>query len=186
MKTIKFLPYLLALACLIQCASPEQQSSGTLEATTPAGGQASVDDDVSAQNIVQIASGSLDHTTLVAAVQAAGLVDVLANNGPLTVFAPTNEAFDQLPAGTVENLLKPENKSALINIIHFHATPGTYKGDLLKDGLWLGQAQGDKIQVKVQPDGSVTAGGAKILGTVEATNGVVHVVDKVLLPPEKK
>lgn len=187
MKTIKFIPFIMA-AFLIQCTSPEQQNTDRIEksAATPVGGQASVKDDVSANNIVKVAVGSPDHTTLVAAVEAAGLVGVLANPGPFTVFAPTNEAFAALPDGTVDNLLKPENKMTLVNIIHFHVTPGTYKGNLLKDGLWLGQAQGDKIQVEVQPDGSITAGGAKILATVEATNGVVHVVDKVLLPPEKK
>ena len=173
----------------VQCTGPEQKQAETLEGTTTstplAGGQASIDDDVSAKNIVQIAVGSPDHTTLVAAVQAAGLVDVLANNGPLTVFAPTNEAFDQLPEGTVDNLLKPENKMSLVNLIHFHATPGTYKEDFLKDGMVLGQAQGDKLDVVVQDDGTIKIGGATILGSVAATNGVVHVVDQVLLPPDK-
>jgi len=187
MKTIKFIPFLLA-ALLIQCAGPEQNNTERPEmgASTPIGEQASVIDDVSANNIVKVAVGSPDHTTLVAALQAAGLVGVLANPGPFTVFAPTNEAFAALPDGTVDNLLKPENKMDLVNILHFHVTPGTYKDDLLKDGLMLGQAQGDKVLVEVQQDGTVTVGGAKILGTVPATNGVVHVVDKVLLPPEKK
>lgn len=147
-------------------------------------GQASVADDVSDPNIVQIAVGSADHTTLVAAVQAAGLVDVLANNGPLTVFAPTNAAFDELPEGTVENLLKPENKSALIRLIHFHAAPGTYKGDLLKDGMNLDMATNDKVKIE-HKDGKITVNGANILATIDATNGVVHVIDAVLLPPEK-
>ena len=134
MKTYKFIPFLLALF-IIQCTSPEQKEAEKMEVVASApmpGGQGSITDDVSAKNIVQIAAGSDAHTTLVAAIQAAGLVDVLANNGPLTVFAPTNEAFDNLPDGTVENLLKPENKMTLVNIIHFHAAPGTYKGDLLK------------------------------------------------------
>lgn len=187
MKTYNLIP-LLVVFLFGQCTAPEQKQDEKMELVTAAtivGGQASVVDDVSAMNIVQIAVSSPDHTTLVAAVQAAGLVDVLANNGPLTVFAPTNEAFDKLPEGTVENLLKPENKMALVSLIHFHAAPGTYKGDLLKDGSLLYQAQGDKVLVERQDDGSITINGAKILATIDATNGVVHVVDQVLLPPEK-
>ena len=94
MKTIKFIPF-LTLALLIQCAAPEQSNteSSEIEASTPVSGQAAVMDDVSANNIVKVAVGSPDHTTLVAAVQAAGLVDVLANPGPFTVFAPTDEGF---------------------------------------------------------------------------------------------
>ena len=187
MKTYKFIPFLLTLF-IIQCTPPDQKQAEKMEAvaaTPMPGGQGSIVDDVSAKNIVQIAAGSDAHTTLVAAIQAAGLVDVLANNGPLTVFAPTNEAFDNLPDGTVENLLKPENKMTLVNIIHFHAAPGTYKGDLLKDGMLLYQAQGDKVLIEKQADGSVTVNGAKILATIDATNGVVHVVDKVLLPPDE-
>jgi len=188
MKTYKVIPLLLTMF-LIQCTGPEQKQTGSMkvDATVQtAGGQAYVVDDVSAMNIVQIAASSDDHTTLVAAVEAAGLVNVLANNGPLTVFAPTNEAFEKLPEGTVEYLLKPENKMELVNIIHFHAAPGAYKGDLLKDGMQLYQAQGDKVLIERHEDGSVTVNGAKILATIDATNGVVHVVDQVLLPPEKK
>jgi len=187
MKTYKIIPLLLALL-IIQCTGPDQKKTDTMKvtATLPtAGGQAYIADDVSAMNIVQIAASSDDHTTLVAAVEAAGLVNVLANNGPLTVFAPTNEAFEKLPEGTVEHLLKPENKMELVNLIHFHAAPGTYKGDLLKDGMLLYQAQGDKVLIERHEDGSISVNGAKILATIDATNGVVHVVDQVLLPPEK-
>ena len=187
MKTYKIIHLLLALL-IFQCTGPDQKKTDTMKvtATLPtAGGQAYIADDVSAMNIVQIAASSDDHTTLVAAVEAAGLVNVLANNGPLTVFAPTNEAFEKLPEGTVEHLLKPENKMELVNLIHFHAAPGTYKGDLLKDGMLLYQAQGDKVLIERHEDGSISVNGAKILATIDATNGVVHVVDQVLLPPEK-
>lgn len=160
----------------------KQESSGSAGAEIK-GGQASVKDDLSAKNIVQIAASSEDHTTLVAAVQAAGMADVLANPGPLTVFAPTNEAFAKLPDGTVENLLKPENKKTLMRIITHHATPGTYKIGDLEDGLILGQATGVNVTVEVIDD-VYYVGGAKILGSVDASNGVVHVVDAVLLPPE--
>lgn len=148
------------------------------------GGQASVVDDMSARNIIQIATGSEDHTTLVAAIQAAGMSDVLANPGPLTVFAPTNAAFDKLPEGTIENLLKPENKKTLMRIITFHAAPGTYKLKDLKDGTTIGQATGDNVTIEVKED-VIYVNGAKILSTIKASNGVVHVIDAVLLPPEK-
>ena len=160
-----------------------QQTGGEAARANIGGGQASVEDDLSARNIVQIAAASDDHTTLVAAVMAAGMQDVLANPGPLTVFAPNNAAFEKLPEGTVENLLKPENKSTLMRIITHHATPGTYKADELEDGLVLGQATGINITVEVKGD-EVFVGGAKVLGSVEASNGVVHVVDAVLLPPQ--
>ena len=160
-----------------------QKSSDTPKAELK-GGQASVDDGVSARNIVQIAAASPDHTTLVAAVQAAGMADVLANPGPLTVFAPTNEAFDKLPEGTVANLLKLENKKTLMRIITFHAAPGTYNVKDLKDGMSLGMATGNNVTIEVKDD-VIYVNGAKVLGTVVASNGVVHVVDAVLLPPEK-
>jgi uncharacterized surface protein with fasciclin (FAS1) repeats len=160
------------------------EETSVTEDAAPLGGQASVSDDESAKNIVQVAVGSPDHTTLVAACQAAGLVDVLANNGPFTVFAPTNAAFEALPAGTVENLLKPENKSALANILKFHVTPGIYRENLFKDGFQLGQAQMDKVTLK-NVDGKWTVNGANIIASVDATNGVIHVIDAVLLPPEK-
>ena len=114
---------------------------------------------------------------------AAGMADVLANPGPLTVFAPTNEAFAKLPEGTVDNLLKPENKKTLMRIITHHATPGTYTLEDLEDGMVLGQATGVNVTVEMKDD-VYYVGGAKILGSVDASNGIVHVVDEVLLPPE--
>jgi len=188
MKTIKFLFAVGTLSMLVACGGNQAETSdqtSTEEIATPAGGQAMVEDDMSAKNIVQVAIGSPDHTTLVAAVQAADLVNVLANNGPLTVFAPTNAAFAALPEGTVETLLKPENKSKLVSIIHYHAAPGTYKGAFLKDGMNLFMASGANSKIEVNEGGDVFVNGAKILATIQATNGVVHVVDKVLLPPEK-
>ena len=146
-------------------------------------GQSAVQDEESQNNILQIAINSKDHSTLVAAVQAAGLEDVLVNAGPLTVFAPTNSAFDALPEGTVEELLKPENKDKLATIIKFHASPGKYVDDLFKDGMNLFQATGHYIKVEKGED-KLNVGGANVLATVEASNGVVHVVDKVLLPPD--
>jgi len=146
-------------------------------------GQSGVVDDESAKNILQIAISSADHSTLVAGVQAAGLEDVLSNAGPLTVFAPNNAAFDKLPEGTLEELLKPENKATLKSIITFHAAPGSYTGANIKGVMGIGQATGDKVNVETI-DGKTFVNGAEVLGTVKASNGYVHVIDQVLLPPE--
>lgn len=143
-------------------------------------GQAFVVDENSDPNILNIAIGSPDHTTLVAAVQAAELENVLVNAGPLTVFAPTDAAFAELPDGALEDLLKPENKQTLYNVVVSHASPGKFTIDLLKDGMDLYQATGHYVKVEVR-DEATYVNGAKILGTVDATNGIVHVVDKVFL-----
>ncbi|WP_340075178.1 fasciclin domain-containing protein [Leptobacterium sp. I13] len=145
-------------------------------------GQAFIKDDESKPNVLNIAIGSKDHTTLVAAVQAAELENALVNAGPLMVFAPTNAAFDALPPGTVEDLLKSENKGALANILKYHVTPGNYSKDFLKKFKKLGQANNQDVPVEVK-GGDVYVGGAKIIASVPAGNGIVHVVDKVMLPP---
>ncbi|MBO0329207.1 fasciclin domain-containing protein [[Muricauda] lutisoli] len=145
-------------------------------------GQAFIEDDESTPNVLQIALQSDDHTTLVAAVQAAQLENVLVNAGPLMVFAPTNAAFDALPEGTVEDLLKPENKESLANILKYHVTPGNYSKDFLKNFKKLGQANDQNVAVETK-DGEVYIGGAKIIASIPAGNGIVHVVDKVILPP---
>ena len=175
--------------CTLMACSPQnagdQGGEMPTEGAAPTKGQSAVTDEVSQPNILQVAIGSADHTTLVAAVQAAELEDVLANNGPLTVFAPTNEAFDKLPAGTVEELLKPENKAKLARIIKFHAAPGTYDGDAFKDGSQLFMASGHYVPV-TNKDGKITVNGSEILATVHASNGVVHVVGDVFLPPDEE
>lgn len=181
MKKIILLMLLIVGILIFSCTSNETESNETQSYSK---GQSLVSDEVSQKNILQVAIGSPDHTTLVAAVQAADLEDVLANAGPLTVFAPNNAAFEKLPEGVVADLLKPENKSKLANIITYHAAPGTYKGNMIKGVMGIGQATGDKVNVEVI-DGETFVNGAKVLGTVEASNGVVHVIDSVLLPPEK-
>ncbi|WP_424291091.1 fasciclin domain-containing protein [Eudoraea sp.] len=147
-------------------------------------GQAFIEDDGSTPNVLQIAIGSPDHTTLVAAVQAASLENALVNAGPLMVFAPTNEAFAALPEGTVENLLKPENKETLATILKHHVTAGNYSKDFLKKFKKLGQADDTSAIVEVKGD-DVYVGGAKIIASIPAGNGIVHVVDKVILPPSE-
>jgi uncharacterized surface protein with fasciclin (FAS1) repeats len=176
-------PLLLFFGCKQQNASPET-STETTEVSTSASsnkGQAFIENDGSRPTVLQIAIGSPDHTTLVAAVQAAGLENSLSNAGPLMVFAPTNEAFAALPAGTVENLLKPENKDKLAYILKHHVTPGNYDYEFLKKFKKLGQASNENISVEVI-DGEVYVGGAKIIASIPAGNGIVHVVDKVILP----
>lgn len=145
-------------------------------------GQSAVQDDVSAKNIVQIASGSADHTTLVAAVKAAELVDVLSNAGPFTVFAPTNAAFDALPKGTVEGLLKPDKKETRQDILQYHVSVGVYQADALQDGQTLGQVNGGNIKI-TKKDGKIMINGtATIVASIPASNGIIHVIDGVLLP----
>ncbi|NNE15692.1 MAG: fasciclin domain-containing protein [Saprospiraceae bacterium] len=175
---------IFVIACN-QKEETKQENRSETNSSTQLKGQSGVVDSESEPHILNIAIGSPDHTTLVAAVQAAGLEDVLTNAGPLTVFAPTNEAFDKLPEGTVETLLKPENKETLANIITFHAAPGSYTGNRIKGVMGIGQATGDKVKVEVK-DGVTFVNGAKVLGTVKASNGYVHVIDQVLLPPEEK
>jgi uncharacterized surface protein with fasciclin (FAS1) repeats len=178
--------FLAVSIVLFAACSNGEQSGATEEASfTDNHGQAGVVDDVSKKNILQIALGSPDHTTLVAAVKAAELENVLVNPGPLTVFAPTNAAFDKLPAGTVEDLLKPENKQKLYNILVSHAAPGTFYVDKdLTDGSQIYQASGHYLDVEVK-DGSTYVNGVKILASIDASNGVVHVIDEVFLLPEK-
>ena len=176
----------VALMLSSACTTESGESAAGAPAQDQAadlGGQSAIPDDLSQRNILQVAISSADHSTLVAGVQAAELENVLANNGPFTVFAPNNAAFDALPDGVLDDLLKPENKETLKHIITYHAAPGTYQGDLLSDGLRLFQATGHYVNITREGD-DVFVEGAKILGTVAASNGVIHVIDKVLLPPE--
>ena len=186
MTLIKSIFYGLFIALFVISCSQQEATTSTesTDQETKLTGQSGVIDNESTPDILKIAIGSKDHTTLVAAVQAAGLEDVLTNAGPLTVFAPINAAFDALPEGTVDELLKPENKSKLAHIITYHAAPGSYTGNNIKGVMGIGQATGDKLDVVVNENGETTVNGAKILGTVKASNGYVHVIDQVLLPPE--
>jgi len=190
MKTpirILFLATFVLVWAFNSCTQSEQATPQTqtavVEETQPAGGgQSAVKDDESAKDIVKVAAGSADHSTLVAAIQAASLVDALSNAGPFTVFAPTNAAFNALPAGIVDNLLKPENKEQLRNILFYHVTPGVYLADALKDGQKLGMVNSQNATVSVK-DGKVQINGINVVGSVRASNGIIHVVDAVMLPP---
>ena len=136
------------------------------------------------KDIVDTAVGAGSFTTLVAAVQAAGLVDVLKGDGPFTVFAPTDEAFEALPAGTVETLLKPENKGQLVNILTYHVLPGkVMSGDIAGKSLEVTMVNG--ATAKINASYGVKIDGANVVtADVEASNGVIHVIDAVILPSE--
>lgn len=139
------------------------------------------------KTIVENAVNSKDHTTLVAAVKAAGLVDTLSGKGPFTVFAPTNTAFSKLPAGTVDTLVKPENKATLTKILTYHVVPGKMEASDLTDGKKLTTVEGEELMVK-NAGGKVTLTDAKggmstvTIANVNQSNGVIHVVDTVLMP----
>ena len=139
------------------------------------------------KNIVENAVNSKDHTTLVAAVKAAGLVDTLSSKGPFTVFAPTNAAFGKLPAGTVDTLVKPENKATLTKILTYHVVPGKLSAADLTDGKKLTTVEGEELTVK-NAGGKVSLTDAKggtsnvTIADVNQSNGVIHVVDTVLMP----
>jgi len=134
-------------------------------------------------NIVSIAIGSEDHTTLVAALKAADYVTSVAASGPLTVFAPTNAAFAKLPEGTVENLVKAENVDTLREILKYHVTTSAVQPSWFKEGQTLGMANGKKTTMHVNGE-ELSLNDAKIIARIPAENGMLYVVDTVLLPPE--
>lgn len=185
MKRILLTSSLIYCAFIMSCTNSTQQTETS--STTPVenqAGQSGVQDDMSQKNVVQVAAGSKDHTTLVAAVQAADLVNALSNAGPFTVFAPTNAAFDKLPAGTVDGLLKAEKKEDLADILQYHVSLGVFKAENLTDGQVIGQVNGGNITISMK-DGKPMVNGTAIVASIPASNGIIHVIDGVLLPPAK-
>ncbi len=187
MKTQRIILALTMAASLMltSCGNSGSQQAATEEAAPVGAGQSAVNDNESQKDVVRVAVGSADHTTLVTALKTAQYVDVLSNAGPFTVFAPTNAAFNLLPAGTVEGLLKPESKDALRNILEYHVSVGVYKLENMTDGQKINQVNLDNVVIGMK-DGKYTVNGANILGTVVASNGIVYVIDAVLLPPAAK
>ncbi|MBC7845228.1 MAG: fasciclin domain-containing protein [Flavobacterium sp.] len=178
--------HLMLIASFVAVFGCKQNSETTTETTTAnteaqATGQSGVQDETSAPNIVQVASGSKDHTTLVAAVKAASLVDALSNAGPFTVFAPTNAAFDKLPAGTVEGLLKPEKKGDLENILGYHTYVGSLKTEYMNDGQEFDMVYGGKVKITKKGD-KTFVNGSEIVASIPTSNGIIHVIGDVLLP----
>ncbi|MES2431849.1 MAG: fasciclin domain-containing protein [Bacteroidota bacterium] len=183
--------FVIAIAAIFTNASfAQKMENKSMGKTVMVGGAAMYP----TKNIVENAVNSKDHTTLVAAVKAAGLVETLASAGPFTVFAPVNAAFDKLPAGTVDNLLKPENKMALTGVLTYHVVTGKFSAKdlmkMIKDGngtamlktvaggsLWL-MKKGNKIVIKDEQGGMAFV----TIKDVDQSNGVIHVIDHVLLP----
>lgn len=168
---------------LVSCKKNEATATTDSATTTESvgHGQEGVQDDDSNPNIVQLAVKNPDLSTLVKAVQTAGLATSLSN-ASFTVFAPLNSAFDKLPKGTVEDLLKPENNGKLTDILGHHTYVGVIKEDQMSDGQTLGMVDGKNITIKMV-DGKPTINGkAKIVATVPASNGIVYAVDEVILP----
>ena len=135
-----------------------------------------------ADDIVDTAAANGQFTTLVAAIQAAGLVDTLKSEGPFTVFAPTDAAFAALPDGTVENLLKPENKDQLIAVLTYHVVPGkVMSADIAGKSLQVASVQGSELSVNAT-DGVKVDNATVVMADIETSNGVIHVIDSVVLP----
>lgn len=174
----------LSFIILTGCGSEEEKTgtAGSKDSKEKfATGQSNVKDDVSQKDVVKIAAGSKDHTTLVAALQAADLVNSLANAGPFTVFAPVNEAFEKLPAGTVDDLLKPENKSNLAKILQHHVAVAVYRPEMLSDGMTLSMVDGSSAKISRKGE-ELYIDEAKVVANVPASNGIVYVIDSVVLP----
>jgi uncharacterized surface protein with fasciclin (FAS1) repeats len=181
---------LTVLALFIaSCGSGEKKQEQTKSETAPLGkGQSAVEAvEGEALNALQVAKSLDDFKTLVAAIEAAGVEDAVVNVGPLTIFAPVNGAFDKLPEGTVETLLKPENKAKLAFILVNHVAPANYPIKQLKKeakkGRKLYMASGKYLVVENKEDG-IYVGGTKVLKTVQVSNGWIHVIDNVLVPAE--
>jgi uncharacterized surface protein with fasciclin (FAS1) repeats len=197
-KKITLIATILAVGLFYSCSSggeektenkAEATSSEKVESTPKGGGQASVAAVEGEQkNVLQVAMSMDDFATLVVAVKTAGVEDALVNTGPLTVFAPLNTAFEKLPEGTVETLLKPESKQDLTMILINHVAPSNYPIKQLKKeakkGRRLYMASGKYLEVENR-DGKIFVGGTEILQSVKVSNGWIHVIDDVLVPVEE-
>ena len=190
MKKFKTILLVAVTALVSNMSFAQMMDNGSMDKTVTVGGSPMYP----SKNIIQNAVNSNDHTTLVAAVKAAGLVETLEGPGPFTVFAPTNEAFNKLPAGTVDNLVKPENKATLTTILTYHVVAGKYTSmdimKMIKDGngtaslttveggkLWF-MMKGKKIEIKDEKGGTAWI----TIKDVNQSNGVIHVIDSVLMP----
>ncbi len=190
MKTIIKLFLVTMLLSIFSCnqgtGDKTENASANDSTSVTGGGQEKVNDNESKKDVVKVAASSKDFTTLVAALKQADLVTSLSNAGPFTVFAPSNAAFDKLPAVTVDGLMKDEKKADLANILQYHVAIGGLKSEDFKDGQVLGMANGDNVTIHVK-DGKITLNNsAQITGTIQASNGIIYAIDGVLLPPAAK
>jgi len=180
MKNFKLVTFALlgfAATSLASCSAPKEETTDetAVDSTT-------LVVEAPSNTVVDIAVGSADHSTLVTAVTAAGLVETLSGTGPFTIFAPTNAAFAALPAGTVEGLLKPESKDKLTSILTYHVVAGNVLSSQLTDGQKVKTLNGQELTVAIK-GGVVTINGIKVVAAdLAGTNGVIHVVEGVILP----
>ncbi|MEP7257774.1 MAG: fasciclin domain-containing protein [Flavitalea sp.] len=189
MKCFKTILAILLLSSIAACNNASETRSKAEAEVSDAiapGGQENVQDDASAKDVVKVAVSSKDHTTLVKALKQADLVTSLANAGPFTVFAPTNAAFDKLPAGVLDDLMKADKKEALQNILQYHVALSAMKAESFTDGQVLGMVNGDNVTISIKEGKVMLNGSAIIVASIPASNGIIHVVDGVLLPPATK
>jgi uncharacterized surface protein with fasciclin (FAS1) repeats len=181
MKTTRFIPIML-IALGFACSKPAEQMLIASEESAQEG-QSAVQDDESQKNIVQTAVSSPDHKTLVAALKAASYVDALSNAGPFTVFAPNDQGFAKLPEGTVDDLVKPENKAKLQDILEYHVYVGVIRESMVNGSMNLNQVNGKNVTLSKDGD-KLKVNGNEVLATVTTSNGIIYVIDNVLLPPQ--
>lgn len=179
MKKLLISVSIIATMIAISCSKPAQDTP--VAEASALSGQSSVQDNESQKNIVQTAVGSPDHKTLVAALKAAAYVDALSNAGPFTVFAPTDDAFSKLPEGTLDELTKPENKPKLQNILEYHVYVGVIRESMVNGSMKLNQVNGDNVTLVKNGD-KLQVNGANVLATVQTSNGIIYIIDTVLLP----
>jgi len=182
MKALMMLALTVSIVIGTACTSSKDETPSTdTGAPAQVSGQAGVQDDESQKDILKVAAGSADHKTLVAAVKAAALENTLSNAGPFTVFAPTDAAFNKLPAGTVEDLVKPENVDKLTTILYHHVLTSALDQSSFTNGQKVTMFDGTPVTMTIDNSGW-KINGSKIIASVRASNGWVHVVDGVVLP----
>jgi uncharacterized surface protein with fasciclin (FAS1) repeats len=179
--TTLFYLLLIVVVLITSCHKQSHEVPATETNEVAMAGQSAVTDDESQKNIVQTAISSPNHKTLVTALKAAAYVDALSNAGPFTVFAPTDEAFAKLPAGTIDNLLKTENKGMLQDILEYHVYVGVIRESMIQGKMMLNEVNGKNVTVMKTGD-KITVNGAIVIGTVQTSNGIVYVIDSVLIP----
>lgn len=182
---MKYLNYLLLFNLMFAFSCGNAQTESASISGYEEGAESTIvveEPEEAMKNIVQLASETDILSTLVAAVQAGDLVETLSGNGPFTVFAPTNEAFAALPEGTLDDLLKPENKDQLVAILTYHVVSGNVKSTDLSNGMSATTVNGKDITIDLS-DGVKVNGANVVSADIEASNGVVHVIDAVILPP---
>ncbi len=172
----------ILLATAAACSSDKSSTASTDTTPKQSTTSSAAPDTQASKTIVDLAVATPDLSTLVAAVKAAGLVETLSGKGPYTVFAPTNEAFAALPAGTLDELLKPENKDQLVKVLTYHVVPGTVTSSQLVAGP-VTTVEGQDVTIALAGGKAMVNDATVVTADIAASNGVVHVIDKVLLPP---